>query len=238
MDTLRYLPILSTLCIAAFAYSVLQRYVKGRRMHALLWGVGLILYGLGTLSEAGLAFVYHPLILKLWYLSGAMLTAAWLGQGTVHLLVRRGRWAQFLSYALLAISLVALVLILVAPVTAATYDVTQPASAQYKELLVRSGLIRLLTVLLNIYGTLTLVGGAVVSAWLFLRKQALPNRVAGNVLIAVGALMPAGAGALIRAGLGDWLYASELLGAVVMFAGFRLAVQPQPAEEGVASAVA
>ena len=35
----------------------------------------------------------------------------------------------------------------------------------------------------------------------------------GNILIAAGALMPAMAGGFVRAGLVDWLYVSELLGA-------------------------
>jgi hypothetical protein len=59
----------------------------------------------------------------------------------------------------------------------------------------------------------------------------LPNRVIGNVLIAAGALFPAGAGTFIKLGLGDWLYVSELLGATLMFFGFWLATRPQPAEE-------
>ena len=41
----------------------------------------------------------------------------------------------------------------------------------------------------NIYGLLTLVGGAIYSAYLFWRKRVLPNRVIGNILIAAGALL-------------------------------------------------
>ena len=48
--------------------------------------------------------------------------------------------------------------------------------------------------------------------------------------IAVGALLPASAGTFIRMGWGDWLYASELFGAALMFLGFWLATQPQPAD--------
>jgi hypothetical protein len=59
----------------------------------------------------------------------------------------------------------------------------------------------------------------------------LANRMLGNILIAVGGLFPASAGTFIRLGLGDWLYASELLGAVLMFLGFWLATQPQPVDQ-------
>ncbi|MEI6289846.1 MAG: hypothetical protein WCP19_05385, partial [Chloroflexota bacterium] len=77
-------------------------------------------------------------------------------------------------------------------------------------------------ILLNIYGTIGLVGGAAYSAYLFWRKQVLASRMFGNILIAGGAMFPAMAGTLVKAGFLDALYISELLGAVLMFAGFLL----------------
>lgn len=54
-----------------------------------MWGLGFVMCGLGTFAEAYLAFDYSPIILHGWYLFGAALTPAWLGQGTIYLLVRR-----------------------------------------------------------------------------------------------------------------------------------------------------
>ena len=87
----------------------------------------------------------------------------------------------------------------------------------------RGGLIIALTILLNLYGTVTLVGGALYSAYLFWRKEILSNRMFGNILIAVGALSPAMGGSFLKAGLFDFLYLSELAGIILMFAGFQLA---------------
>ncbi len=239
MDLVHVLPFISTAITLVFAAAVLNRYWHGRRPHSLMWGIGLLLYGAGTFSEAYLALWWSPIILKLWYLTGAMLTAAWLGQGTVHLLVRKRGVANWLAAGLLAVSLLAAGLVLLAPVNSAAFQAGVPISTQYKEILTRSGLITLLTILLNIYGTLTLVGGAAWSAWLFWRKRVLLHRVLGNVVIAAGAMFPASAGTLIKLGLGDWLYASELAGAALMFLGFWLAThQPQPAEEREAPAAA
>jgi hypothetical protein len=98
---------------------------------------------------------------------------------------------------------------------------------QYKETLTRNSLIILLTILLNLYGTITLVGGAIYSAFLFWRKKVLANRMYGNILIAAGALSPALGGTFLRTGLIDFLYLSELIGAILMFVGFILATSGQ-----------
>jgi len=91
--------------------------------------------------------------------------------------------------------------------------------------------VRLTTPFFNIYGLLTLVGGAIWSAYLFWRKRVLPNRVIGNVLIAAGALSIGFASTLTRLGYGQLLYIGELIAAVLMFAGFLTAARPQPTEE-------
>ena len=218
-----YIPYLSTLVTFAFVIAVYNRYRQRGGVHLLLWAFGLLLYGLGTLSEVILSLTFNVLVLKLWYLTGAMLTAAWLGMGSVHLLIRKGNTANILTWVLAGVSVAALVLILLAPTNAAAYDVTRPVSEQYKDILTRNGLTILLTILLNIYGTITLVGGAIYSAYLFWRKKVLANRLFGNILIAAGALSPAMGGTLLRAGFADLLYLSEFIGAVLMFIGFVMA---------------
>ena len=224
---MNYLPYLSTLVTFVFTIAVFNRYRQRGGLHLLLWAIGLLLYGIGTLSEVVLGLTFNVIVLKVWYLTGAMLTAAWLGMGTVHLLMRKGNTAQILTGIVAAVSVLALIIIFAAPVNSAAYDVMRPVSEQYKEILTRSGLIILLTILLNLYGTITLVGGAIYSAFLFWRKKILANRMYGNILIAAGALSPALGGTFLRTGLVDFLYLSELVGAILMFIGFILATSGQ-----------
>ena len=221
------LPYLSTLVTFAFTAAVFNRYRQRGGLHLLFWAIGLLLYGLGTLAEVILGLTFNAFVLKLWYLTGAMLTAAWLGTGTVHLLVRKGNAAQILTGILVAVSALALILVLAAPMNASGYDVARPVSEQYKEILTRNGMVILLTILLNIYGTITLVGGAIYSAYLFWRKKILANRLYGNILIAAGALSPALGGTFLRIGMADFLYLSELIGAILMYIGFVLATSAQ-----------
>ena len=231
---MHYLPFISTLVTLAFAMAVFTRYLKRRGPHLLMWTIGLVFFGLGTLAEVLLAFSFHGLVLKLWYLSGAMLTAAWLGQGSIHLLVRKPGIAWTLTGILAVVSLLAATLVLTAPLSAAasSYDPTRAISSQYKAIMTRGGLTIALTIILNIYGTLALVGGAVYSAILFFRKRVLVNRMIGNILIAFGAMAPAMAGSFVNMGLPDLLYLSELIGVILMYIGFVNSTMA-PAREAV-----
>jgi len=226
---LHVLPFSSTLVTAAFVVAVFSRYARRGGPHLLFWGIGLTLYGLGTFSEAFLGLAWSPFMLRVWYICGAMLTAAWLGQGTMYLLVRKPGVANRFMLGLALVSLAAIVSVFLAPMTGALYNTSLPASVQYKDILTRGPLTITLTILLNIYGTVLLVGGALYSAFLFWRKRVLAHRVLANVLIAAGALLPASAGTFVKLGLADWLYLSELLGAILMFIGFLQATSQQPA---------
>jgi hypothetical protein len=227
-----YIPYLSTIVTFIFTFAVYNRYRQRGGVHLLLWALGLFFYGLGTLSEVILSLTFNAFVLKIWYLTGAMLTAAWLGMGSVHLLVRKGNAAKVTTWVLAAVSVLAFVLVILAPVLSSNYDVARPASEQYKEIFSRSGLMILFTILLNIYGTLTLVGGAIYSAFLFWRKKVLANRMFGNILIAAGALSPAMGGSLLKAGYTDMLYISEFVGVILMFVGFIMSTsgKTEPAE--------
>ena len=55
MDLNHLLPFVSTIITFCFAAAVLNRYRLGRKPHSLMWGIGLALYGIGTLAEAYLA---------------------------------------------------------------------------------------------------------------------------------------------------------------------------------------
>ena len=65
------------------------------------------------------------------------------------------------------------------------------------------------------------MGGALYSAWVFWRRRILPHRVLSNALIAVGAILPALGGTLIRFGGSiSAFYLLELAGIIIIFIGF------------------
>jgi hypothetical protein len=73
----------------------------------------------------------------------------------------------------------------------------------------------------------------VYSSWIFFRKRVLLHRTIGNILIAVGAIAPAFGGAFSRMGVPAALYLGELIGAVLMFIGFKRATTPMGSEAKV-----
>ena len=219
-------PFLSSAISILFAIFVLRRYASNKKPHLLLWGIGMIFYAIGGFSEGYYgAFGWNPLIFRLWYLFGALLVAAWLGQGTVYLLARR-RWANAFMLLLALGSLYGLVRVFGAELEPALMTSSLHTGSEMSgHAIVTSG-VRTLTPIFNLYGTVMLVGGAVYSAWIFWRKRVLLHRTLGNILIAAGAMLPAFGGAFSRMGISGALYISELFGAVLMFAGFLRATTP------------
>jgi hypothetical protein len=255
------LPFISTAIMLVFVLYVVQRYLVRRQSHFLYWGIGLAMFGVGSFAEAYLALAWNRWVFFSWYLFGAALNAAWLGHGTLSLLVRK-KWVHVLTGVLVIGSLYAGYLMLqvmprldeeiftterliseqygtkvldegeTTPVGALTFNTTYRGEqvTALRGILPLGSSVRLTTPFFNIYGLITLVGGAIYSAYLFWRKRVMPNRVIGNVLIAAGALLIGFASTLTRLGYGEYLYLGELLSAILMFVGFRYAARPQPDE--------
>ncbi|GAC1643642.1 MAG: hypothetical protein NVS4B8_13800 [Herpetosiphon sp.] len=94
MNLLVLLPFITAAIALPFAILVLRRWQLNKRPYLLLWAVGIGAYGMGAGAEAlfqGLG--WHPVLFRLYYLCGAILTAAWMGQGTLQLLGKRP-WPQ------------------------------------------------------------------------------------------------------------------------------------------------
>jgi len=196
------------------------------------------MFGVGSFAEAYFSAIgWSSPVFFGWYLFGAALNAAWIGHGSFLLLVRK-RWSNGLTVLLVLGSIFATYLLLqVMPrLDTNLFNPSLPISEQYRDIMpaIEDGVgIPRTTPFFNIYGLLTLVGGALWSAWLFLRKRVLPNRVIGNVLIAAGALSIGLASTLPRFGVGELLYLGELLAAVLMYAGFIVASAPVAESESM-----
>src|SRR5207253_3318217 len=81
------LPLASSLLSFAFAAMVLDQWWQRRRAFQLVWGIGLIWYGIATGTEfLGSTFGWSEPLYRTWYLIGAFLVPSYLGAGTLYLL--------------------------------------------------------------------------------------------------------------------------------------------------------
>ena len=209
------IPLISAIVSFVFGITVLDQYFARRQPFQLLWTIGLFMYGISAFTEFYTAtYGLHLIMFRLWYLFGAICVAAFLGQGTVYLLVKRST-AQILMAIVVVISVFSAFRLFTTSINLGT------ATRLTDKIIVPTD-VGILTGIMNVYGTVTLVGGALYSAWVFWRKRILSYRVLSNVLIALGALLPAIGGSLLRLGTarGALFYELELSGVIIIFIGF------------------
>lgn len=180
------------------------------------WTAGVLLYGVGTLTESLISlFGWNEVVFRAWYISGALLGGAPLAQGTVYLLFSKRR-ADTLSMILVSIIVIASACVVLTPINFAAVEQFRPTGK-----VIAWTWVRAFSPFINTYSLIFLVGGAAWSAWKYKRQWGARNRYIGNLLIAVGALLPGIGGSFTRFGLTEVLYVTEFLGLILIFWGYR-----------------
>jgi len=104
------LPAVTSLLALLFAVLLLDQWRDRRHGFQLVWAFGMLCYAVGSGAEAVAAAAgWSEPLYRAWYLSGAVLTAAWLGLGTAFLLGRT-RFGYTYAVLLLLSGLVALMI--------------------------------------------------------------------------------------------------------------------------------
>ncbi len=227
LEAVMHLPILTTVVATVFCLVLFRRYRQRGGLHLLWWAIGMATYGLGTLTESATTlFGWNSDVFKLWYVFGAFLGGYPLAQGSLYLLARKRRLAHLSAIVCTTAIIIGAIAVALSPVTFPGVDARLSGSALNWQW------IRAMTPFINIYSAIVLIGGALVSAFRFRTTPDLRGRYLGNILIAIGALLPGIGGTMTRMGHVEVLYVTELLGLLFIFAGYRKCVAaPQPATE-------
>lgn len=209
------LPLITTFVAAAFAVAVALRYMRRRRPSHLAWAIGLLLFAVaafnGFLARSGGATDTEY---RLFYLFGAVANVAWLALGTIYIVAPR--YGRIALAAVLALTAVAAYAVFATPVDLA---VAVDTGRGFPD----GSLPRILAAIGSGGGSIVLIGGALWSAWVFLRRRDQGRRALANVIIAVGVFIAAAGGTVAFTGASGVLELTNLLGVSVMFVGFLLA---------------
>jgi hypothetical protein len=215
---------------AAFTIVVAGQWLSRRRTHALLWAWALLVWTLavGAETAAALNGAWTPTTYRIYYAFGALMVAAWLGAGSLHLSAGP-RLARTFTWIVAGLSLIGGILIVTYPIDPALLSHTD--SLGFVDVKVFPFIpVRLLVVIGNIMGSLAFIGAALVSVWRFRRRGDVPRaRVTGVALIAVGGLVAAMAHSIGALGGPGLFRISELAAVILIFSGYLLSTRRAPA---------
>lgn len=218
IEFIQRIPIITTILSAIFCWILYQHWkAKSRPSYLFWWMVGVLCYGLGTLTESFVAILgWHEWIFKSWYILGALLGGFPLAQGSVYLMFNK-RLADGMMLVVTMVILTASVLVILSPIDYALVESTRLTG----QVLVWKH-VRLITPFVNLYAFIFLVGGAAYSAYRYSQDVRYRSRCIGNLFIAVGGLLPGIGGSFTKFGYTEVLYVTELLGIILIYFGYRV----------------
>jgi hypothetical protein len=216
IDIIHKVPILTTILSGIFAYQLYHHWTsKNKPDYLFWWMLGVICYGLGTVTESIVGLVgWSPWVFKAWYILGALLGGFPLAQGSVFLMMNRSiaTWMMVIIGSLIVFASAAVVL------SPLNYELVEETRLTGKVL--GWTWIRYITPIINIYAFIFLVGGAGYSAFKYSKDPVYKNRFHGNLLIALGGLLPGIGGSFTKFGYTEVLYVAELLGIILIYCGY------------------
>jgi hypothetical protein len=215
-------PLATSLLGFVFTGLVFRQWLKRRRPHQMAWTIGLLFYAVAALMEflSEYSGEWNPTVYRVYIVLAASLVA-FLGLGTLYLLVRRRLWGHlYLGFTLLCLAVF----------LAGTLTTTLVAEKLVPGITVGGQALgpslsfpRLMSFFFNIPGSVFLIGGALFSIWRFSHKREYSYRMWANVLIALGAIVIAFVGSRARLGNTAGLYPAEMFASALLLAGFLMA---------------
>ncbi len=205
----------------AFFVDLVISYRTRPRRHIAIWALAIAMYSIATWALAvGVLIGWTDPVFRVFYLFGAILNVPFLALGSFYLAApKAGR--RMLEFFVL-FGLVAAFVVITAPTLNAVPADGLPAGSEVFASFTEVGPAgpRFWAFVANVLGTLVLIGLAIVS----IVRLARVNRtsVLANGLVIAGVLAPVYGGTLFAFGEAGSFAASLLLGAVLLWAGYRV----------------
>ncbi len=204
-------PAAAALVALVFAIMLVSSWLRRPAAQKLLWALGFAAFSLAATSEA-IAFRqgWSVQLFRLYYVAGGVLTVAYLGAGSAWLLLPK-RARDVMIGALGTATAAAVAAVLLAPVHATVLAATPATRPPSNHAL--GGHAFVWAIVLNVTGTLFLVGGAVCS---IARRPARPRQPLDRDRRPRRRVRHR----LSRTGDTSYIYLGELVGISLMFYGF------------------
>jgi hypothetical protein len=219
---------LASLTAFVAAIFIFDQHLHRPRPYKLLWTLGLVFYGCAAAAAFAGSFNHWTVAeYKLWYFFGGILTAAYLGLGSLYLLGPRRVAA--------VVTAVAAILSVYAGMRILTYTVPADVAARLasasttqvfdvKDFQVLPADLSFVAIVMSITGSVLLFGGALWSGWTFWRRHTPGYRLLSMGLLALGALVPSITTGLQRLGYSSGAALGEFLGALFLLVGLLISL--------------
>jgi hypothetical protein len=222
---------IGALVAGVFTFQLVQQYRSRRRHHALAWSIALGCYAVGMVAQAvGFAAGWSPVTYAVYWLTGALLSVAFLAVGQLHLLdpPRAALWWTIGGLC----AVWAFGTMLVSPYdTAVLAEASAAGSIPTGALVFEEGLAYSILRPITMIGALVVLGGCL---WSGIR-----SRRYGILLIALGVFVSATSTAFQRQGYDELVAVVLAAGVAIMYLGFRAAARaPKPRRADAARAAA
>lgn len=217
LPLVEYIPIFTTLFAIYFTKEIYVHYKSRKTNYLKWWTIGVITFGLGTLSESIHALLgWNASNVRFWYIVGALLGGFPLAQGSVYLLMKK-RFAKLSSLFFISLIGLASLFVILSPIEI-------PPNFDYKltGAVFQWKWVRYFSPIINLYAFIFLVGGAIYSAYRYYKLKNKEVRFKGNIFIALGGLLPGIGGTLTRMGHVNVLFVTEFIGLILIFYGYKI----------------
>jgi hypothetical protein len=203
---------------AGFSILLTRQFLVRRKPHQMAWAIALGMFSLAALVETiGFASGWTDLAYRTYYLLGGLLNVTWLALGTLYLF-KPGRTGNLAAAIVIALSLLSVVAIFASTTDPTSLRATIPPP---RHALIGPAVI--LAPILNILGSVVLIGGAALSAWTAWRRHGPINTVIGTATLAAGAFVIAGGHSFAQTyGVYILQPLSEAFGITLMFGGYLI----------------
>jgi len=211
------LPVFAAVVALVCACFLGRRATVQPRPENVVWTIAFAAFAIAAGAEVvGSAIGWNDSLVRIYYVTGAVLVVGILALGELYLLFpgRVPAIVPGLGILTCAVALTA--------VWNAQIDHSRLQTEGWNAL-VRDPFLVALAVTINAGGTLVLVAGTLFSAWRIYASKGSRQRALGCALIAGGALIVATGGTLTRFGNREYLYLAMALGVAIIFVGVVLA---------------